>query len=34
MAHLVIANFLLRSGRQQGYPDAGIVGKSRLHFGF
>jgi hypothetical protein len=34
MVHLVIMDFPTRSGWQQGYPDAGIIEKSRLHFRF
>jgi hypothetical protein len=30
MAHLVIRKFLIRLGRQQGYRDRGMVGKSQL----
>jgi hypothetical protein len=29
MAHLLIANFLIRSARQQGYLVEGMVGKSQ-----
>jgi hypothetical protein len=34
MAHLVIANFLFGCGRQQGYRDGAMVGKSQWKANF